>query len=200
MKTIYNNISLLGLLLVLGLTSCESFLAEYSQDEVAPKNVREYSQILYGEAYLRGEELPYSYLELLTDNVKIVSNSRNESTGTDVRVKGWGYFTWQASPEKTASGGLNIDRSWRVFYRHILASNIILKEMPNMTGDESEKAQLRAKHMLPALMPTSILPIFMHLHTTQLLRRKLKGCLLMISHMGKMLNFLGQHWLITTLR
>lgn len=145
MKTIYNYISLLGLLLVLGLTSCEGFLAEYSQDEVAPKNVREYSQILYGEAYLRGEELPYSYLELLTDNVKIVSNSSNESTGTDVRVKGWGYFTWQASPEKTASGGLNIDRSWRFFYRHILASNIILKEMPNMTGDESEKAQLEGE-------------------------------------------------------
>lgn len=145
MNTIYKNIALLGLLMVIGLTSCESFLAEYSQDEVAPKNVREYAQILYGEGYFRGEELPYSYLELLTDDVKITSNKNNKTTGTDVRVKGWGYFTWQTTPELTASRGLNIDRSWRAFYRHILVSNIILKEMQNMTGEESEKAQLEGE-------------------------------------------------------
>lgn len=144
MKTRYIRSILTLALLGVGLSSCESFLAEYSQDEVAPKNVREYSQILYGEGYIRDAEVPYSYIELLTDDVKVVANTHNK-TGSDVRSKGWGYFTWQSVPEITASGGLNPDRSWRTFYRQVLASNIILKELPNMTGDQSEKDQLEGE-------------------------------------------------------
>lgn len=130
--------------LALALTNCNSFLEEYSQDEVAPKSVREYSQILYGEAYLRDAQVPYAYVEVLTDNVKSVVGS-SKSSGSDVANLAWGYYSWQQNPELTRTNSLHSDGSWLTFYRHILTSNIILKEIDRMSGTAADKAQLKGE-------------------------------------------------------
>lgn len=62
-KTIY------ALLLLALLPACNSFLEEYSQDRRVPKDVNEFSEILFGEAYF-DDILPFHYLDLLTDDVK----------------------------------------------------------------------------------------------------------------------------------
>lgn len=135
------------LIVSMGLVGCNNFLEEYSQDEVVPKDVREYSEILFGEAYLKENTLPYKYLDLLTDDVKAkVDLGRKSGIGSeDTRQEAYGYFTWQEDPERSPSGGLNSDQSWATFYHHILTSNIILSEIDNMTGDKKEIAKLKGE-------------------------------------------------------
>lgn len=135
---------IIAVVIALGFTSCKGFLDEYSQDEVAPKDVREYAQILQGEAYIRDYSLPYTYIDLLTDDVKAVVNLKNRN-GNDQRTNGWGYFSWQNTPEITTIGSLNPDIAWSTLYHHILTANIILKDLPKMKGSESEKLQLEGE-------------------------------------------------------
>ena len=135
------SISLVG---IFTLGGCNKFLEEYSQDERVPKDVKEYSEILFGEAYFQDNSLPYAYLDLMTDDVKAAVNTRN-TNGLDTREEAYGYFTWQENPELGQNKALHNDRSWESLYHQILAANVILKYMDTMTGTESDKEFLRGE-------------------------------------------------------
>lgn len=81
---------------------------------------------------------------MLTDNVKSVVGS-SKSSGSDVANLAWGYYSWQQNPELTRTNSLHSDGSWLTLYRHILTSNIILKEIDRMTGTAADKAQLKGE-------------------------------------------------------
>ncbi len=125
-------------------SSCSKFLEEYSQDERVAKDVREFSEILYGDAYIQNSKLPYEYLDLLTDDVKAVVNSKKRS-GEDTRNEARGYFIWDNNPELSTNGTLNSDRTWATMYKHILTANVVLSNMNTMTGSKSAKAQLEGE-------------------------------------------------------
>lgn len=63
-------IRLLGVLLIL-FSSCSDFLEEKSQDLIIPKSVKDYREFLFGEAYIRDETQIHTYLDIMTDDVKM---------------------------------------------------------------------------------------------------------------------------------
>lgn len=129
---------------LLTLVSCQSFLDEYSQDERTPKTTTDFSEILFGEAYFRGNSLPFQYLELLTDDVTSVAQPSNKN-GEDTRQDAYGYYTWQDAPEVSPAGRLNSDQTWAMLYHHILMANTVLANLETMQGTPEEKAQLEGE-------------------------------------------------------
>ena len=144
MKTALIKILFGSALAAVSLSSCKGFLEEYSPDEVVPKNVREYSELLFGESYFRGEKLPFEFLELMTDDVEATYNGKNTS-GDDTRQAFWGYFTWQSSPELSPTGVLNSDGSWQRLYHQIFMANVVLKHIGDMDGLPEDIAQLEGE-------------------------------------------------------
>lgn len=133
-----------ALSLILLLTGCKGFLEEYSQDTVVPTSAKDYSEVLYGDAYYKEVSLPYQYIELMTDDVEAKINT--ESTqGEDQRRTAYGYFTWQQDPELSPTNVLNPDGSWVSLYSQILTANIVIDALETMTGTPDEKAQLEGE-------------------------------------------------------
>lgn len=126
------------------LSSCSNFLEEFSQDNVIPTSTKDYSEILYGDAYFKDVALPYKYVELMTDDVEAQANDKAKQ-GEDQRRTAYGYFTWQANPELSPTNVLNSDQSWLTLYSHILTANVILNDLKEMSGSEAEKDQLEGE-------------------------------------------------------
>lgn len=66
MRTLYISILLLPLIM---LSSCSNFLEESSQDLEIPKTIKDYKELIYGEAYMRDENFVGQYLDVMTDDV-----------------------------------------------------------------------------------------------------------------------------------
>lgn len=131
-------------LVALFATGCSSFLEEYSQDERVPASLKDFEEILYGEAYFKNDHLPYEYLEYLTDDVTSMYNAKNTG-GDDTRQDYFGYYAWQPIPEVTPQGGLKNDLSWEQLYHRILIANVLLEKLPSISGAPEEKASLEGE-------------------------------------------------------
>ncbi len=149
MKTI--NIYFLCCALFL-LCGCNSFLEETSNDEIIPKSAQDYSEFLFGEAYIRDTKDLAPYLDIMTDDVKESRSSKNATIfSPDNRLSGYGYHTWQRVPEIQISGALNEDIAWGPYYHMILISNVVLNEIEHASGSESLRQQVKAEaHMIRA--------------------------------------------------
>lgn len=131
-----------GLLLLV--SSCGKFLEETSQDQIVPKAVSDYSELLLGEGYIRNSKSVHTYLELMTDDVKS-HYGRAILIANDTRDSGFGYYTWQSQPEITMSGPIRNDNSWQTYYKSILISNIVINEVDNAVGSQEDKDRLKAE-------------------------------------------------------
>ncbi|MFA7134945.1 MAG: RagB/SusD family nutrient uptake outer membrane protein [Bacteroidales bacterium] len=148
MKNNIKYILILSLIILLG--SCDKFLEETSQDEIIPKTVNDYSEFLFGEAYLRDYKVVHEYLELMTDDVQS-HYSRPRVIANDTRESGFGYYTWQEHPETSLSGVIKSDKTWQTYYRCILISNMVLNDSDKIRGDKSDIIRLKAEaHMIRA--------------------------------------------------
>lgn len=136
------NIFLLWVVITL-FTSCSDFLEEKSQDLIIPKTVKDYRELLFGEAYLRETTSIHTWLDLMTDDVK--ENIKGSFIGTDTRTKVFGYYTWQPKAEETIVGALNADLSWKTYYHSILICNVVLNDIGDISGDQAEKEDLKAE-------------------------------------------------------
>ncbi len=145
MKTIYrfNIIATLAL----SLCSCSDFLKESSQDEIKPKSASDYRELIAGEVYQTVNEASYhTWLDIMTDDCEeLASKKPFFSFGSDTRNHGYGYFTWQQSPEYQITGVLNSDKSWYNYYHQILIANMVLYDIDDMSGTEAEKAAVKAE-------------------------------------------------------
>lgn len=142
--------TLIVLLSITFLISCNKFLDEVSQDEIVPKTVKEYSEFLYGEGYLRDAKVVHPYLDIMTDDIKCYYD-RPKLLASDTRESGFGYYTWQEQPEYTLSGPLSNDNTWKTYYKSILISNIVLHNIESMAGDEADRFKLKAEaHLIRA--------------------------------------------------
>lgn len=128
-------------------TSCEKFLEEVSQDEIVPKTVSDYSELLLGEAYIRDNTSINPYLELMTDDVKSYYG-KAMLIANDTRETGFGYYTWQEQPEITMSGPVNNDKAWQRYYRSIVVSNIVIDQVDNAVGSSEDKLRLKGEAYL----------------------------------------------------
>lgn len=131
-------------------SSCDDFLEEVSQDQVTPKTAEDYMQFLYGEVYKKANDGYYhTWLDLMTDDCK--SFAKKSSLGSDTRIEGWGYYTWQKDPEVRMDGLVNSDNAWAHYYHNILMVNIVLYNADEVGGSDEERAQLKAEcHMIRA--------------------------------------------------
>ncbi len=129
--------------------ACSDFLEETSQDLIVPKSVKDYEEFLFGEGYLKDDISVHTWLDIMTDDVK--ENISGWSFGSDSRTDGFGYYTWQKSPEETISGALRKDNAWETYYHSILICNVVLDAMGDMEGSEQRKAVLKGEaHALRA--------------------------------------------------
>ena len=144
MKRYTSLVATTALLATLILSGCKGFLDEYSQDTIVPTTAKDYSEILYGDAYFKEDALPYRYLDLLTDDVMAYANTKSVQ-GEDQRRTAFGYFTWQDQPELSPTKVLNSDYTWLTLYQHILTSNIIINQIGEIKGTPEEIARLEGE-------------------------------------------------------
>lgn len=144
MKRYTSLVATTALLATLILSGCKGFLDEYSQDTIVPTTAKDYSEILYGDAYFKEDVLPYRYLDLLTDDVMAYANTKSVQ-GEDQRRTAFGYFTWQDQPELSPTKVLNSDYTWLTLYQHILTSNIIINQIGEIKGTPEEVARLEGE-------------------------------------------------------
>ena len=129
----------------LALSSCGKFLEEYSQDEIRPNSANDYLELIAGEIYYNTNETPvHTYLDIMTDDCEEFA-SNGGLIPSDRRNEGFGYYTWQASPEHQITGTLNSDQAWAFYYHQILIANMILYDVDDKNGTEQEKAQAKAE-------------------------------------------------------
>ena len=144
MKRYTSLVATTALLATLILSGCKGFLDEYSQDTIVPTTAKDYSEILYGDAYFKEDALPYRYLDLLTDDVMAYANTKSVQ-GEDQRRTAFGYFTWQDQPELSPTKVLNSDYTWLTLYQHILTSNIIINQIGEIKRTPEEIARLEGE-------------------------------------------------------
>lgn len=148
MKKIYYLI----IIVAASLVSCGDFLDESSQDKIIAKTTRDYSEMIYGECYhsINNTSGINSYLDIMTDDCKEFA-SVPSVLSPDNRINVFGYWAWQPEPEYPYEGVLQNDKTWGMYYRHILLSNITLHDLPGLPGDENDKTFLRGEcHLIRA--------------------------------------------------
>ena len=126
------------------LSSCAKFLEETSQDEIKPSSANDYLELIAGEIYYNTNQTPVNtYLDIMTDDCE--EFAKDAFLSSDNRNEGFGYYTWQASPEHQITGTLNSDQAWAFYYHQILVANMILYDIDKMSGSDQEKAQVKAE-------------------------------------------------------
>jgi tetratricopeptide (TPR) repeat protein len=131
------------LLIIAFLFSCGDFLEEISQDQIVPKTVKDYKEILFGEAYPSTGAV-HDWLDLMTDDVKAMRN-KSSFIKIDKHISGFGYYTWQRRTERNLLGGTSSDLAWGTYYRSILASNLVINTQNKISGEVNEKNDLLAE-------------------------------------------------------
>lgn len=188
MNMIYKSVILSGLACLL-LSGCNSFLDEYSQDEKVPATVKDYEEILYGEAYFKNDHLPYEYVEILSDDVTAMYNAANTS-GEDTRQEVYGYYAWKDNPEVTPRGGLKNDLAWEQLYHQILSANVVLEKIADIEGEESDKARLEGEaHAIRAFAYFLLVNLYADPYTTPEEASKVPGVPINTHTYGEDINF-----------
>lgn len=137
MKKIYLTLLAAASLLA---ASCSGFLEEYSQDEIRPKKVSDYSELINGEIYDKQNNVNHAaWLDAMTDDVDDLFSRPSFLGNSDVRAAAFGYYTWQANPEYTYTNTISADGTWAFFYHQILTVNMILDGIDEAEGTEADR-------------------------------------------------------------
>ena len=136
----------IGILLAgLGLTACDDFLMEDSDDLLIPENVEDYIPLLYGEGYPRSFNEEVSWIALMTDDVEMGPLDRDASDEPsddfDSMSGGDGEqaYTWNIDIEEKI-----IDYNWDRRYEDILGCNTIIDAWPTMNCPATDSAKYYA--------------------------------------------------------
>lgn len=131
----------MGLVLLLaGCMGCNDFLKESSQDEVRPSSVEELESVLLGDVYPRGDMLK---VDVMTDDIQC--NGAKAVWGSDDPheryLEDWReMYCWTWEPVMMTSFGV-----WEDYYKRIMGCNVVLDELPEVTGTDAQKAFLRGQ-------------------------------------------------------
>ncbi len=129
--------ALAGLLL----PGCSSFLEESSQDEIRPSSTNDLAQLLLGEGYPRSS-FYIGYLDLMTDDVQSAYNAQQG----EYLNRGRAPFTWSADVfEEMSAASTDGISTWQDLYGYISGCNVVMDNLDNVAGSESEKANLRGQ-------------------------------------------------------
>ena len=153
------NIFIIGCILLV-LSSCDSFLKEYSQDLARVETIGDLDELLLGSAYypagykyvsnstLYTEGDPYTqFIHFMSDELRQNSETSWGDYGSFSEF--FGYFTWQRQVginiKGTSVGTENTD--WKRTYEYINATNMILDELSEVSihNDEEENTKIRVE-------------------------------------------------------
>lgn len=124
----------------LAFSACTGFLEEYSQDEVRPRKVSDYSELINGEVYAKQNNTNYGvWLDLLTDDVEDMYGRRGLLGNNDSRGSYFGYYAWQPAPEYSFTNTITADNNWAAFYHQILTVNMVLDGINEAEGDDKAR-------------------------------------------------------------
>ena len=130
------NIILLTVL-VLASVSCGDFLKEVSQDEFEPSTTTAYTELLNGEGYC------FSTLDALTWYMDDDVDGCTSYTPTKEQMAYKDVFTWQYDMDQSLKEALSQDQStYENFYAKIMACNVVIDNVENSLGTESEIANV----------------------------------------------------------
>ena len=143
-----------GTLCILGMmTSCGSFLEDYSQDVDYVRSWKDLDELLIGDCYLHAEGsggffYHYNYaqfLHLLADEVEENNCSFNGYSDFDHHPAEYGYYTWQqrVGVNETYTGFATENTLWTKAYKCInIANNVLFsaEKIPQNTDAEIEGA------------------------------------------------------------
>lgn len=129
----------LGLVSFLALNGCQDFLKESSQDEIIPSTVNDLKSVMYKEAY------PYAfscdnYIPLLTDEMSC--NGLNYNSYATILQNGTPVFTFNPEMFDGIEAFPTNENSWKKYYEKIKGCNVIIGQLPKVSGSEKEKNAL----------------------------------------------------------
>ena len=141
------------LLIALAFMGCNEFLDVDSNDLLIPKDVEEYSDLLFAEAHLKGDIMWMG--RVMCDDVKSYQASSFFGGATQLSSftdDYFGYYTWQQNPEHSRTGKLVNDETWTALYRSIVICNTVINDYDKIEGDDHKKEYLKAEaHFLRAI-------------------------------------------------
>ncbi|WP_170154566.1 RagB/SusD family nutrient uptake outer membrane protein [Mangrovibacterium diazotrophicum] len=142
MKFLKPTIYTLGLLSMVFLTSCSSFLEETSQDELIPSSLEDLQSTMYAEAY------PYNFssdmfLNLLTD--ELVCQGLNNDYYVTQYSNGTAMFQFDKAMFDGDYAIPSDANSWKNYYEKIMGCNVVLDYLPFVSGSESEKNAVKGQ-------------------------------------------------------
>lgn len=141
---------LLVIIILIGLSSCKSFLNEYSGDLAYIKTVDDLDQLLIGSGYMEVHPrtpLDYNnfyfpFLHFISDETQEVIGETRYSPEATIRPNIFGYYTWQKNVGGSFDGLSRRNESvdWLRIYNHISTLNVILAEAEEIVPDtDTEK-------------------------------------------------------------
>lgn len=163
------NILIIGIL-IFSLSSCNTFLKEYSQGLARVETVSDLDELLLGEAYHQKAYyyelnlMPYLdgsplniFVHFMSDELRQNDNT-NYGDSQGAMESMFGYFTWQRdvgiNPLGTSIGVEDTD--WTKIYKHINVANMVIEELKevDVKTDDDATAKTRIEgeaHFLRAL-------------------------------------------------
>lgn len=134
--------------LVLSLGACGDFLKEESRDEVIPKTVTDFKELLMGSGYMRNEE-PSNFIYFLDDDVEF--NMLSETfPGSNEAQSYMPTFTWQ--PFFVDRNGVGVDiatspgsTAYARYYNWIMGCNAVLDNIDKAIGTDQERNRVKAE-------------------------------------------------------
>lgn len=131
---------LIYIIVVVLFSSCGDFLEESSQDLIIPKTVKDYSEFLFGEGYIRNNTSIHTYLDIMTDDVE---EKRIHGPLCSQIFGGWVWlFLLATESEYRFTGALNTDNAWETYYSKILIANNVIDLLDDAEGIQSDKDDL----------------------------------------------------------
>ena len=129
------------LLLLLGLSSCEDFLKQTSQNLVTPTTVSEYKDLLQGEGYFQEFSTHARFINFMTDDMEYI-NYPGSSPSTSSYINMYqNVYCWSQEIEND-----NFKDEWYGYlYSQVLAGNICLEYLDEVLGSDAEKKVLRGQ-------------------------------------------------------
>lgn len=132
-------------LCLMGLTACNDFLEPQSQSEFVPETVQSLNEMLIGEVYMGPESAGlYNILGLFDDDVACAPELKYDATEEAGIEKGRLAFSWDKDIVTRLEGYETI---YFYLYKRITGCNAILDYIDGVSGEEEQKAYVKAQAM-----------------------------------------------------
>ena len=163
-----------GIGIALLCSGCDDFLEEYSQSQTVAKEVSHFDEVLLGDGYLSAVNRKYissdqaGFVNVLDDDVTTVNSSGLAALYWSGCMQSmFGYYAWQLEVGRNPAGNVLLDDSqtYTDFYRRIHVTNVILKEIDEISvknpTEELERSRVKGEcHFLRASLYFTLVNLY----------------------------------------